>query len=73
MLKAIMKETITVKEVSDDIYAQESVFEKGMEVEILKEVKQKYGYKQFVIYSEELNESTVVYDGLLSNVDLHLQ
>jgi hypothetical protein len=39
-------------------------FEKDMVVEVVREVTFD-GYPQYMIYSEELNESTVVYSGLL--------
>lgn len=74
MLKAIMKAQVSVTEISEDGVDNDIVvFEEGMEVEIIRELSPKYGYRQFIIFSEELNESTVVYEGLLSNIDIHLQ
>lgn len=40
-------------------------FREGLEVEIIKEVKSDNNFRLFIIYSEELNEATVVSDRML--------
>jgi hypothetical protein len=71
-MKAILRNNVTVAEIveSGDIEGK-VMFEFGEVVEVLKEVKPntRLGYKLYAIYSERLNEATVVYEGLLNFVE----
>jgi hypothetical protein len=67
--KALMKTDIYTAEVYDDgeLVDPEEIFgfTKGMEVEVLKEADSPNNYRQFVIYSKEIGESTTVFEGIL--------
>jgi hypothetical protein len=63
--RAILKRDVSIGELGtdeEDYYH----FYQGMELEIVRELKSRVkGSRQFIVYSEELNESTVIYDGIL--------
>jgi hypothetical protein len=63
--RAILKRDVSIGELGTD---EEDYcdFYKGMELEIVRELNSRVkGSRQFIVYSEELNESTVIYDGIL--------
>lgn len=66
--KAVLTGSFHIAQVDSDGYAVDDdfiTFEKGMEVEVLREAPSSNEYKQYVIYSEQLGESTTVYERLL--------
>lgn len=71
MIKAKLTGSFAVGELYDDYTNVESIveFKIGMEVEVLRQVTMNSDLKLFIIYSEELNESTVVQEGLLEFLD----
>lgn len=55
-----LREIILGMDPEDD--EDDVVFKEGDVVEVIREIKKQYGLRQYIIYSEELNESTVVAD-----------
>lgn len=61
--KAKLKWSFEIQELGSDEVKE---FKMGDTVEVIREVRVQEGKRQFIIYSEELNESTVVFEDLLS-------
>jgi hydroxymethylpyrimidine pyrophosphatase-like HAD family hydrolase len=63
IVKARLLANITLLEAGCEDEAK--TFKKDSIVEVVREVRSENGYKQYLIYSEELNDSTVIYSELL--------
>ena len=75
MIKATLKEPFVVIQWHGEDYPcydediEEGTWNKGEIVEIIKEVQPNETGKLYAIYSARLNESTVVYEGLLDIIE----
>jgi len=61
--KAKLNWSFQTQELGSDVVKE---FQIDEVVEVVREVRSENGKRQFIIYSEELNESVVVFEDLLS-------